>query len=899
MAKNAPRCPLDDAGTQTLCTLTDQLPRMLLGQLSSNEAQRLREHASHCETCRAALAAIQANLSGAATPAARELSVDRTHADLKHTSVTHEMPKLTSVPAPPANESQSSESSWKEPAALTPADSNPPATAAKADEHLSDVFLLDETMVGDGLAVPANYKFLSPAAAVGELGRLGSYRVLRVLGEGGMGLVFEAEDSQLQRRVALKVLRPELAANAMFRDRFLQEARSAAAIPHDHIITIFQVGQDNNLPYLAMEFLHGESLEDRLRRQGRLTVAETLRIGRQTALGLAAAHARGLIHRDIKPANLWLETPADSAGTRVKILDFGLARAAGSTAQLTSTGLIVGTPSYMSPEQARGQALDPRCDLFSLGSVLYRALSGQLPFQGPDALAVLTSLAVDEPPPLAESVPEIPAGLAKLIHRLLAKNREARPASAAQVAELLLQIECGEEISSGQFAAAPNRKHFLERRWLLGGGAAALLGGGIIAGLRIGRKEAAWESARRNSHVPVASAPPEPIKVGILQSLSGTIAAGGSAVVDATLLAIEEINSQGGLLGRRVEPIVVDGQANDGRFPELAEQLISQDRVATIFGCWTSASRKSVLPVVEKHQHLLVYPLQYEGLEQSPNVIYTGAAPNQQILPALLYVTGILRKRRPFLIGSDYVFPRAANAIIRDALRSEPDVQVVGEEYIPLGSSELHEVVAKIRDSQPDVILNTINGDSNAEFFRELRAAGFGPDKLPTVSFSVGENELRGSNTRDLLGDYAAWNYFQSVDRPENASFVARFRAKYGPQRPICDPMESGYIGVKLWAQGVAKAGSIDPQTIRQAMLDQRLEAPEGKVRVDAETGHLWKVVRLGRVTPEGQFDIVWSSEAPVRPEPFPATRSRAEWAAFLADLYRGWGNRWEAPAST
>ncbi|MBL9124591.1 MAG: transporter substrate-binding protein [Planctomycetaceae bacterium] len=883
---------MDDAATKTLCQFADQLPRLLLGQLAPVEAEQLRAHARNCASCQAALAAIEANLSGTTRGVGPQHAAGGvTHTDLRREMVTQEMPKLPESSEPPG------ETVLFDPAQH--AATAPRAHSSASDSpRLSDVYLVSD-FASDRSTAPL-FEFLGPPSAPGDLGRLGDYRVLRVLGEGGMGLVFEAEDSHLQRRVALKVLRPELAANAMLRDRFIQEARSAASIPHDHIITIFQVGQHNNIPYLAMEFLHGETLDDRLKREGRLSIAETVRLGRQAALGLAAAHTRGLIHRDIKPANLWLESSPEGGPSRVKILDFGLARAAGSSAQLTSTGLIVGTPTYMSPEQARGLTLDPRTDLFSLGTVLYRTISGQLPFAGSDALAVLTSLAIQEAPPLEELVPEIPQGLAKLIHRLLAKDRELRPATAAQVADLLGRLEQGDEIVSGHFQSASRPapstgRRLLERRWLVGSAAAALVGGGIWAGQRLARRQS--ETARQHSYTPAAPFGAEPIKIGVLQSLSGTIALGGSAVVDATLLAVDELNHGGGLLGRQIEPVVVDGQTDDRRFAALAERLIADDHVATIFGCWTSASRKSVVPVVERHKHLLVYPLQYEGLEQSPHVVYTGAAPNQQILPALLYVTGILRKRRVFLVGSDYVFPRAANAIIRDALAVEPDVKIVGEAYQPLGSSELLDVVTEIRACQPDVILNTINGDTNAEFFRELRAAGIRSEQVPTISFSIGENELRGANLRDLVGDYSAWNYFQSVDRPQNAQFIAAFRRKYGPQRLVCDPMESGYLGVKLWAQGVTQANSLEPVAIRRAMLDQRLEAPEGKVRIDAETGHTWKVVRLGKITPEGEFDIVWSSEAPVRPEPFPSTRSRGAWEAFLTELYRGWGNRWEAPA--
>src|SRR5262249_51211479 len=270
-----------------------------------------------------------------------------------------------------------------------------------------------------------------------------------------------------------------------------------------------------------------------------------------------------------------------------------------------------------------------------------------------------------------------------------------------------------------------------------------------------------------------------PIKVGVLHSRTGTMAISERPVIDATLLAIEEVNEKGGVLGRPIEAVIEDGQSDNATFAARAEKLITQDKVATVFGCWTSASRKTVLPVFEKHDHLLFYPVQYEGLEQSPNVVYTGAAPNQQIIPALKWCLTFLKKRKFFLVGSDYVFPRAANAILRDQARAL-GADIVGEEYLVLGSSDVGDIVRKIGAARPDAILNTINGDSNTAFFRALRAAGVTPDRIPTISFSISEEELSGLSTKDLIGDYAAWNYFQSVERPQNQAFVKRFQDRYG-----------------------------------------------------------------------------------------------------------------------
>jgi urea transport system substrate-binding protein len=385
-----------------------------------------------------------------------------------------------------------------------------------------------------------------------------------------------------------------------------------------------------------------------------------------------------------------------------------------------------------------------------------------------------------------------------------------------------------------------------------------------------------------------------PVKVGVLQSLSGTMATSGTTVVDATLFAIDEVNQAGGVLGRPVEAVVVDGRSDWSDFARAAERLISQEQVCTVSGCWTSAGRKSVKPVFEQHDHLLIYPVQYEGLETSPAIVYLGAAPNQQILPAVEWALKDLRKKRFFLIGSDYVFPRAANAIIKDHLQ-RAGAQVVGEEYLPLGSAKAEAVAGAIARAKPDMILNTINGDSNTAFFRALRAAGVTPANTPTLSFSVGEQELRSLNPADLAGDYAAWTYFQSVATPENEDFVRRFHAKY-PQRSITDPMETAYLGVKLWAAAVNEAQSLDPKKIRRALLNQRLTGPGGEVRIDPDTQHCFRTPRIGRIQADGQFQVVWTAPAPVRPEPYPSSRTAEAWRAFLYDLYTGWGNRWAAP---
>jgi urea transport system substrate-binding protein len=287
--------------------------------------------------------------------------------------------------------------------------------------------------------------------------------------------------------------------------------------------------------------------------------------------------------------------------------------------------------------------------------------------------------------------------------------------------------------------------------------------------------------------------------------------------------------------------------------------------------------------------------MQYEGLERSPNVVYTGAAPNQQIIPAVTWCCTFLKKRRLYLVGSDYVLPRAANAIIRDQAAAL-GAQIVGEDYLLLGGTETQAIAKKIAAARPDAILNTINGDSNLAFFRALRAAGVAPEKIPTISFSIAEEELTMLSARDVVGDYAAWSYFQSIDRPQNHDFVRRFQARYGRHRLTTDPMEAAYVGVHLWAQAARQAGSAEPAAVRRELKGQSYDAPQGRVRVDPDNQHLHKFIRIGRITAEGSFEVVYQSDETIAPVPYPPTRTKAAWDDFLQNLHLGWGGRWANP---
>lgn len=389
----------------------------------------------------------------------------------------------------------------------------------------------------------------------------------------------------------------------------------------------------------------------------------------------------------------------------------------------------------------------------------------------------------------------------------------------------------------------------------------------------------------------------EPIVVGILHSLTGPMAISETSMVEAEVLALEQLNESGGLLGRPIRWVIADGASDWPTFARKAQELIHDEKVDVIFGCWTSASRKTVLPVVEAADHLLVYPMAYEGLEQSPNIIYVGAAPNQQIIPAVHWASSSLGAKRFLLVGSDYIWPRCVNAIAGDQIRGL-GAELVGELYVPFGSDAVDPLVQEIIRTRPDVVLSSVVGDSAVAFFRRLRQAGIRSADVPVISFSIAEDELQTMPRGDMVGDYAAWNYFQSLDTPANQAFVRNFKARYGSQETTSAVAESAYNGVQLWAQAVRESGTANVVQVRSSLRSQSMLAPEGVVSIDRQTNHAWLPVRIGQILPDGQFEIVWDSQRAVRPVPFPLTRSRADWEEFVRDLYQSWGRRWSRPVS-
>jgi urea transport system substrate-binding protein len=362
------------------------------------------------------------------------------------------------------------------------------------------------------------------------------------------------------------------------------------------------------------------------------------------------------------------------------------------------------------------------------------------------------------------------------------------------------------------------------------------------------------------------------VKVGLLHSLTGPMAISEISVRDAELLAIEEINASGGVLGKKIASFEEDGASEPSVFATKAEKLVGQTKVATVFGCWTSSSRKAVKSVFEDYDSLLWYPVQYEGMEQSPNIVYSGAAPNQQIVPAIEYLIANGYKKF-FLLGSDYVFPRTANMIINAQLKAS-GLAAVGEEYAAMDQTDFATIIAKIEASSPDVIVNTLNGTGNVSFFKQMSEKNYDAAKYMTMSFSIAEEEVAAIGANILKDHLVSWNYYQTTATPQNDKFVAAYKAKFGQNRVTSDPAEAAYIAVYLWKAAVEKAGSFDVGKVLQAIKSGSIsfQAPEGYVVIDGNNQHLSKPVRIGKVEANGLIKEIHATPGPVAPDPYLST---------------------------
>ena len=392
---------------------------------------------------------------------------------------------------------------------------------------------------------------------------------------------------------------------------------------------------------------------------------------------------------------------------------------------------------------------------------------------------------------------------------------------------------------------------------------AALMIGTSACGSRVG--EDAEASGGGSSCLDTSG---DTVKIGLLNSMSGTMSISETTVRRSLELAVEEINAGGGVMGKQLEAVTEDGASEPTVFAERATKLIQSDCVAAVFGGWTSSSRKAMLPVFEDNDALLFYPVQYEGLEASENIFYTGATTNQQIIPGLDFMKDELGVQSLYLVGSDYVFPRTANAIIK-AYAEEHGIEIAGEDYEPLGSVEgIPTIVNRVQSSGADAVFNTLNGDSNVSFFTQYSNVGLTAQSMPVLSVSIAEEEVPGIGVEKLVGQYTAWNYYQTVESAENEKFVAAFKAAYGDDAVTSDPMEAAYTSVYLWKGMVEAAESFAVADVQEAADGVTFDAPEGSVTVNGDNHHIAKTALIGQVNAEGLIDTVWSSGEPIEPDP-------------------------------
>ena len=390
-----------------------------------------------------------------------------------------------------------------------------------------------------------------------------------------------------------------------------------------------------------------------------------------------------------------------------------------------------------------------------------------------------------------------------------------------------------------------------------------------------------------------------PVRVGLIHSQTGSLAISEKSLLDAEVLAIEEINAAGGVNGRPIVWSAPDCRSNPEEFAARARELIDGEHVAALFGSWTSESRKAVLPVVADKSSLLFFPGNFEGIEQAERVVYTGGSANQSVLPAVRWAYDNLKARRFFVIGLEEVWSRCCAEIAKDAMKCA-GADLVGESFTPGFSPNIDVIIEAIRRAKPDVVLNFLVGDSNLAFYSAYRRAGLTPDRTPTVAFGFSEDESRRFVAADLAGHYAAWNYFQSIDRPENLEFVRKFRRRFGESRTIGDAMVAAYNGVHFWARTASEVGSADASAVRVGLIRQSRDGPDGIVTIDPATSTVWRPFHIARIQTDGQFVIAFSIIKPIRPVTFVATRSARDWTALLESFKIRWQGRWaESPGAS
>lgn len=737
-----------------------------------------------------------------------------------------------------------------------------------------------------------------PDAHIGTTLSAGRYRILRRVGPGRAWRVYAGVDERLERGVAIKFFTAAPLRTAEVRERFVRAVKATSQIDHPNIITVYDVGYDEHGCYVVMELLQERHVGHRLADGEQYLWPVATRMLAECCSALAAAHKAGFLHGDIKPDNLMF-----SRADEVKLVDFGLTKLLGESSPEVGLGAW-GTPLYVSPEQATGRSGDARSDLYSLGATYYAMLTGQPPFPGSDPKQILRAHLYSPMPDPRALVPEVAEPCVQILRRAMEKEPTARYQDAEELAADLAALlsQAHRRSADEPSGLTASRRDVLVSTMV---GVLGILGGdyALRRSARLSQDSGRDCGSGAPGEMPqLSKVPPRrdepPIKVGILHSLSGPLADSEHPLSEAALLAIEELNELGGVLGRKLVPVVQDGQSEaaiDSDFNRVVASLLEREKVSVLFGCYGPQGRKGILPLLEKHRQLLFYSAPYEGLEESPQVIYGGSIPNQLGIPALRWCIEALGAKRFFFIGTDALRAHVSCAFLEDAI-PKLGCEMVGAQYSLVGESQFAAVVHKLREMQPQVILNMLDINSAVSFFRTLLDADISPRNQPVLSFTLKENDLAQFGSLSLQGHYVARTRFPAVEPGSEDRLANHFRKKYGAHRPVNESMEAAYYGVHLWAAAVEKAGSTETSLVRQALTRQEFVLGGVRLSVDPSTQHTWKVLQIGKIRSDNSIEVAHTAEAPLPPIPFPPPFTRAEWGTFSKNLYSKWGGNWANP---
>lgn len=715
----------------------------------------------------------------------------------------------------------------------------------------------------------------------GELFANGRFELLHELSRSDFLEYWRAYDRINRQDVGFKVLNPQWHNDSSKTAVFIQTARIQSKIHSPYIAELIKnVGLEYGFYYCVQQYMAGVSLRTLVSSQA-IPFNDLIKYCQQVGRVLQTMHQLGVVYRALSPDKITI-----TANQNVHIADFDSIWIGGFSRSIEWTDRF----PFTAPEVLFDtHNISPRADIYSLGMILVYLLNGgELPESAfRDTQTFVKGLPCNEYTRIA-------------ILKAVSWNPAERYADMSSFCNDMGQFLPTEHRMPGSRPSKDNEVLSAARAvrpwWgVLGSFLLAMSVLGLIVFCAIsyskGRLFDSSPDVPKKSGYAVVS----PIRIGVINSISGTMAISARPVIDATLMAIQEINDTGGLLGRKVLPIVVDGRSINEVFESESERLISQENVVALFGGWTPSNRKALRPIVEKHDHMLFFPARDEGMEDSDNIIYNGPTPNQQLLPAVQWAIDKLHSKRIFFVGSDGLLGRVSYELLKDGVAGG-GASVVGSSFALLSEIDFSLTIQQLQAARPDVIINTISGDSNLSFFRALRDAKISSHKIPTISLGIGENELKEIVESDMVGDYLAWTSFEVNNADERKRFSVKFKRKYGEYRAINDSMEAAYWGVHLWAWAVRAVGSENVQVVRRFLINSTANNSSPEIKIDPKNNHSWKRFRIGRILDDNRLEICHTIEDPIPPNPFPGNRTRYDWETFLNSLLQRWNHNWVNP---